>query len=207
MIRRPTALRCSMWCRRALRSAPACEPLNLINDVLDMSKIESGSLKLYVESNVDVREIIETAINYTRPMLGNKPVEMQQELPEELPLLTGDRKRLLQIFLNILSNACKFTEQGHVKIRVQAEDSHLQVSVEDTGQGIAPEDSEHVFTAFKQTASGLRQGGGTGLGMPISKRLVEAHEGRLWFESQLESWTTFFVDLPLQSALQPERSN
>lgn len=180
--------------------------LNLINDVLDMSKIESGSLKLFVEPDLDVRDIIETAIRYTRPMLAEKPVELQQELPPSLPLMVGDRKRLLQIFLNILANACKFTDQGHVRVKAMTEDGQLLVSVEDTGRGIDPSDTENVFLPFRQTESGLRQGGGTGLGMPICRNLVTAHEGRLWFESQVGVGTTFFVSLPLQTSLEPARS-
>ena len=181
--------------------------LNLINDVLDMSKIEAGSLKLYVESNIDLRQIIETALQYTQPLLADKPVDLRQDFPDDLPLLTGDRKRLLQIFLNILSNACKFTEEGQVQIQVRHEAEHLLISIEDTGAGIAPEDAEYVFTAFKQTESGLRQGGGgTGLGMPICQKLVEAHEGRIWFESRIGVGTTFFVELPIHTNLVPERS-
>ena len=180
--------------------------LNLINDVLDMSKIEAGSLSLYVETGIDLHQIIETAIQYTNPLLADKPVEIQQDVPAELPTLTGDRKRLLQIFLNVLSNACKFTDNGSVKIRVQNETDRLLVSVADTGAGIAAEDSKDVFTAFKQTESGLRQGGnGTGLGMPICQKLVEAHEGRIWFESQVGTGTTFYVELPLLTELKPER--
>ncbi|MCB9456414.1 MAG: GAF domain-containing protein [Anaerolineaceae bacterium] len=182
--------------------------LNLINDVLDMSKIEAGSLKLFIEQGIDMRQIIETAIQYTHPMLADKPVEMQQDIPDVLPTITGDRKRLLQIFLNVLSNACKFTDEGYIKINVLPEPQHLLFAVNDTGAGIAPEDADYVFTAFKQTESGLRQGGGgTGLGMPICQKLIEAHEGRIWFESEPGVGTTFFVELPLKSTLKPERSN
>lgn len=132
---------------------------------------------------------------------------MQQDVPNTLPLLTGDRKRLLQIFLNVLSNACKFTDKGHVKISVRAEPKHLLISVEDTGHGISPKDSMHVFTAFKQTESGIWQGGGgTGLGMPICRKLLEAHEGRIWFESHVGKGTIFSIELPLQTQLEPEAS-
>jgi signal transduction histidine kinase len=177
--------------------------LNLINDVLDMSKIESGSLKLYVEPDIDLLDIINNAIRYVEPLLADKPVQLWRDIPEVLPLLDGDRKRLLQIFLNILSNACKFTSKGSIKIKaeVQMEAACVVVSVEDTGAGIAVKDIDQVFTAFAQTDSGLRQGGGTGLGMPIAKKLVEVHNGKIWFESELGVGTTFFVQLPLQSEL------
>lgn len=173
--------------------------LNLINDVLDMSKIESGSLRLYVENNINLVPIIEAAIQYTSPLLAEKPVAIHQNIPSTLPLIKGDRKRLLQIFLNVLSNACKFTEEGTVSISTQQVRNNVIIAIRDTGAGIAPEDGEHVFTAFKQTDTGLRQGGGgTGLGMPICKKLVEAHGGNIWFESQVGVGTTFYVELPLQ---------
>jgi signal transduction histidine kinase len=181
--------------------------LNLINDVLDMSKIEAGSLKLYLEQDVDVRKIVETAIKYTEPLLAEKSVELILDLPETLPTITGDRKRLLQIFLNVFSNACKFTEEGSVKVGVQRDSKRILVTATDSGLGIAQEDAEFVFTAFKQSESGLRQGGnGTGLGMPISLKLVEAHEGRIWFESVVNEGTTFFIELPLQTSLMAQGS-
>jgi signal transduction histidine kinase len=178
--------------------------LNLINDVLDMSKIEAGSLKLFVEADVDLKQTIETAISYTEPLLADKPVEIRQELPETLPSIAGDNKRLLQIFLNILSNACKFTDEGFIRVGAVEKSGHVVISIEDTGPGIAPEEHEGVFAAFKQTDSGLRQGSGTGLGMPICRKLVEAHNGHLWFESIVGVGTTFYVDFPLSSGLVPE---
>lgn len=180
--------------------------LNLINDVLDMSKIEAGSLKLYVENNINLHQIIEAAIQYTHPLLAEKPVVVQKDIPATVPLIKGDRKRLLQIFLNVLSNACKFTDEGMVRVSTQERDNTLIISIEDTGAGIAPTDAAHVFTAFKQTDSGLRQGGGTGLGMPISQKLIEAHGGRIWFESQIGVGTTFYIELPLETELEIARS-
>jgi signal transduction histidine kinase len=174
--------------------------LNLINDVLDMSKIESGALKLFIEPNTDLAEILQSAINYAQPTLAEKPVKIERMLPEALPQIAADRRRLLQVFLNIVSNACKFTDEGTVRVGAQVHADRVVVSVKDTGPGIAVEDAKHVFTAFKQTETGLRQGGGTGLGMPITMRLVEAHRGRLWFESEVGVGTTFYVELPLEAA-------
>jgi signal transduction histidine kinase/HAMP domain-containing protein len=171
--------------------------LNLINDVLDMSKIEAGSLRLFTEDNIDIHEILQAAIRYTQPILAEKSVQLCEDIPEDLPLLTGDRKRLLQIILNVLSNACKFTQAGYIKVVASVEENYLLVCVEDTGPGIALEDYDNVFTAFKQTESGLRQGGGTGLGMPICKKLVEAHNGLIWFDSEPGKGTKFFIKLPM----------
>jgi signal transduction histidine kinase len=173
--------------------------LSLINDVLDMSKIESGSLNLFVEDDVNPNEIIQTVIGNAQALIGEKPVSLQQDIQSDLPLMRADRKRVTQILLNILSNACKFTETGFVKIHATIENEQLLVSVQDTGAGIADEDAAAVFQSFKQTNTGLRQGEGTGLGMPISKNLAEAHGGKLWFESELGKGSTFYVKLPIKS--------
>ncbi|MEO1290403.1 MAG: HAMP domain-containing sensor histidine kinase [Chloroflexota bacterium] len=175
--------------------------LRLINDVLDMSRIAAGSLALFVEDDIDLRDTLQTAVNYVEPSLSDKLVTLTMNLPASMPIITGDRKRLLQIFLNILSNAAKFTEEGTITVNGKVTQDSIEVAIQDTGAGIAVEDSEHVFSAFKQTDSGLRQGGGTGLGMPISRDLAEAHGGRLWFESEVGVGTTFYVVLPLESNL------
>lgn len=173
--------------------------LNLINDVLDMSKIESGSLSLFVEENININAILDTAAADARGMLHDKPVELLVEVDENLPPMMGDRKRILQIVLNMVSNACKFTEQGQVTIKARQQNSDIHITVKDTGPGIAPEDHDAVFESFKQTRTGLRHGEGTGLGMPISRSLAEAHGGRLWFESEVGEGTTFYVTLPVKS--------
>ena len=173
--------------------------LNLINDVLDMSKIEAGSLKLFIEDDIDLNPILSTVVTTGKGLIGDKTVDFQADIPDDLPKIRGDRQRIVQILLNIVSNACKFTQQGHIKIRVYQEADEVMFVVEDTGPGIAPEDQAAVFQAFKQTTTGLRQAGGTGLGMPISKNLVEAHHGRMWLESKLGTGSTFYVALPLKS--------
>ncbi|MFN8528446.1 MAG: GAF domain-containing sensor histidine kinase [Anaerolineae bacterium] len=182
--------------------------LSLINDVLDMSKIESGSLRLLPEENVDLTALLEQAAATTRTLLGDKPVKFTLDIAPHLPSIRADRQRLLQVCLNLLSNACKFTEQGEITLKAwvtpgsakpSPNDDHIMISVSDTGPGINEADFPLVFEPFKQTESGLRQGGGTGLGLPISRNLVEAHQGRIWLESQLGVGTTFFVELPVHS--------
>jgi signal transduction histidine kinase len=180
--------------------------LNLINDVLDMSKIGSGSLKLFVESDVDLRPVLQSVIAAGKTLIHEKPVSIEAVIADELPCIVGDRQRITQVLLNIMSNACKFTEQGQITLRAYSEDGHVFLSIADTGPGIAPEDQALVFEPFQQTETGLRQGGGTGLGMPISKSLVDAHGGRLWLDSQPGQGTTFYVALPVQSdKLEPLR--
>ena len=175
--------------------------LNLINDVLDMSKIESGTLNLFVEEDVNAGEILATVASIAESLLDDKPVELHQEIEPGLPMLTGDRQRIFQVMLNIVSNACKFTQEGHITIRVRQSNGIIHFAVEDTGPGIASEDQDMIFEAFKQTETGLRQGGGTGLGMPISRNLAEAHGGQLWLESIPGQGTTVYFDLPIRSEI------
>ncbi len=173
--------------------------LNLINDVLDMSKIEAGSLKLFIEDNIDVNKILNNVIATGNGLLNGKPVEIRADIAPELPLIRADGQRILQIFLNIMSNACKFTNSGTIKVGAELKDGSLIVAISDTGPGIAPEDHAVVFEAFKQTKTGLLQGGGTGLGMPIARSLAEAHGGKLWLSSDIGKGSTFYVSLPVES--------
>ncbi|MCU0480924.1 MAG: ATP-binding protein [Anaerolineae bacterium] len=171
--------------------------LGLINDVLDISKIEAGELRLFIEHDINVRTIIYGAITTARSLLNDKPVAINEEISDNLPLIQGDRHRILQILLNILSNACKFTSVGEINVRAYREKDEIIISVADTGPGIAPEDQELVFHPFRQTHIGLMQSGGTGLGMPIARNLAEAHGGRLWLESTFGQGATFYLALPL----------
>lgn len=173
--------------------------LNLINDVLDMSKIEAGSLNLFIEDDISLNALLTSTVSTGRSLLKDKSVNLVKDVDENLPLIRADRQRILQILLNIISNACKFTEQGEIKVSAQCKDNAIVIAIADTGAGIAPEDVGTVFEAFKQTKTGLRQGGGTGLGMPIAKNLTEAHGGRLWLQSEVGKGTTFFVSLPIKS--------
>jgi signal transduction histidine kinase len=172
--------------------------LALINDVLDMSKIEAGTLNLFVEKDVDLVGILTSVRNTGLSLLDGKPVALTLQADPDLPTICADRQRIFQILLNIVSNACKFTENGEICMVAHHTDDRIVLSVKDSGPGIAPEDSDKVFEAFKQTETGLRKGGGTGLGMPISRSLAEAHGGRLWLESQPGHGATFFVELPVQ---------
>jgi signal transduction histidine kinase len=175
--------------------------LNLINDVLDISKIEAGSLELFVENDIQLGEIALAAIETAQSLVMGKPIEITYQIAPDLPSLTGDAQRIQQIILNLLSNACKFTEKGQIKLRVYRQAEELIISIQDSGIGIAPENHEIIFETFRQTKDGLRKGEGTGLGLPISRRLAEAHGGRLWVESILGAGATFYVALPLQTNL------
>jgi signal transduction histidine kinase len=163
-----------------------------------MSKIEAGSLELYVEDGIDLNVELPALIATAQQLLEDKPVTILPEIETDLPPLTGDRQRINQIMLNLVSNACKFTEEGHITIGARHQDGEILLFVKDTGPGIAPEDHEAIFESFRQTEAGLRQGKGTGLGLPISRRLAEAHGGRIWLESARHQGATFYVALPIK---------
>ena len=171
--------------------------LTLINDVLDMSKIEAGSLKLFVEDNIDVNQIVTDVAGSAESLLLDSGVTISVDKSDNLPTIRGDKKRINQIVTNIMSNACKFTEEGSINIQTSHTHDNVTITVKDTGSGIAAEDHESVFEAFKQTNNGLRQGDGTGLGLPISRSLIEAHGGSLSFESAVGEGTTFYIILPI----------
>lgn len=177
--------------------------LNLINDVLDISKIETGSLELFVEADLQISEIVQPAIDTGRSLIIGKPVMISQDIADGLPTLTGDAQRIQQIVLNLLSNACKFTEEGEIRVEVYLQDGEIIISICDTGPGIHPDHCDLIFEAFRQTKDGFRKGEGTGLGLPISRRLAEAHEGRVWVDSTVGQGSTFYVALPVVTALVP----
>lgn len=170
--------------------------LSLINDVLDISKIEAGLMNLFIE-DVDMNASLNTTVSMAKGLLKNKPLELITDIENDLPHINGDRRRIRQIFLNLVSNAVKFTPEGSITISAHHAEDKILVSVKDTGIGIAPEDMASVFEPFKQAKHELRNVIGTGLGLPISKHFVEAHGGRIWVESQKGSGATFFVSLPV----------
>jgi len=171
--------------------------LDLINDVLDMSKIESGSLRLFVQDDIDLTHILIKAAETAKALTSEKDVEINLQIDDHLPLITGDKQRLYQVMLNLVSNACKFTNDGEITISGHLSENSVLIDVKDTGPGILTEDYENVFQPFKQTNTGLRSGGGTGLGLPITKSIVEAHQGKIWIESCIGQGTTFHITLPV----------
>lgn len=171
----------------------------LINDVLDMSKIEAGHMELAPEPFA-VGELIKNAENTVRPMIEEKSQALTLDLAKDLPPLTADRVRVRQVLLNLLSNAQKFTPaEGEITLSCGLADRDTMIfSVTDTGIGIKAEDQEIIFEEFRQAnGPAPRDVEGTGLGLAISKRLVEMHDGRIWVESEYGQGTTFSFLLPL----------
>lgn len=174
--------------------------LDIINDILDLSKIEAGKMDL-VKEQVDLTGIIGGVVSVTRTLLKGKNIKMSVRVDDEIPTIVADSKRLKQIILNLLSNAAKFTEEGEIVVKAErAGTESVLISVKDTGMGIKEEDIPKVFEKFRQIdMSSTRNKGGTGLGMAITTRLVEMHGGSIWLESKFGVGTTFFVKLPVRS--------
>jgi signal transduction histidine kinase len=173
--------------------------LSIVSDILDIAKIEAGVLNL-LRTSVDATEPIHEAVATARVMAESKRLTVNVELPENLPRIYADGNRVRQITLNLLSNAVKFTERGAGAIKVSAEvqDQFVVVSVKDEGLGIAPENHELIFERFRQVEGSVtRRKGGTGLGLPISKKLIEMHGGQMWIESEVGKGSTFYFSFPI----------
>lgn len=172
--------------------------LRLINDVLDLAKVESGRLELFYET-FPVAQTVREAVTALRGAAEKKGIAIQLNLPPDLGLITADQIRLKQILFNLLSNAVKFTDRGGVSVSAAIEDGQLHLAIADTGIGIRPEDMQRIFVEFSQVDdSHARRHEGTGLGLALSKRLVEAHGGRIWLESRFGEGSVFHVLLPLR---------
>lgn len=171
--------------------------LRLINDVLDLAKVEAGRLELFYEI-FPIAQTVREAVTALRGAVEKKGITLHLNLPPDLGLISADQIRLKQILFNLLSNAVKFTDHGGVTITAEIEDGQLHLAIADTGIGIRAEDMPRIFVEFSQVdASHARRHEGTGLGLALSKRLVEAHGGRIWLESQFGTGSVFHVLLPL----------
>jgi signal transduction histidine kinase len=179
--------------------------LSLINDVLDLSKVEAGQVELEV-ATFSLREALERGVVMVREPATKHGVRLSLELAPGVDLVEGDERRLRQVIFNLLSNAVKFTpEDGSVIVATSRVDGEVRVSVTDTGPGIAPEDRERIFEEFQQTEVGVQQSEGTGLGLALSKRLIELHGGRIWVESELGHGSRFVFTLPIEDGSQNGR--
>jgi signal transduction histidine kinase len=169
----------------------------LIDDLLDMAKIESG-IKLNIQP-LSMSEIVAECVETIQPNADNKSMTIQNEVSDDLPLVLGDHNRLVQIFTNLIGNGVKYTPpSGTVHIYAEVRGNNLRVSVQDNGMGISPEDQVHVFDRFYRVRRPETDGiEGTGLGLAIVKSLVEGHNGEIGLESRLGEGSTFYVTLPL----------
>lgn len=172
--------------------------LDLINDVLDLSKMEAGQLTLSLQE-YSMAEVVSTVAAAVEALATEKGLAFTVDLAADLPQGWGDERRLAQVLLNLVGNAIKFTDAGAVQIRVTAPDGMFTVAVADTGPGISEADQHTIFEEFQQAdSSSTRLKGGTGLGLAIVKRLVAMHGGRVWVESRLGQGSTFWFTLPVR---------
>ncbi len=172
----------------------------LINQTLDMAKLESGTADWHT-SELDVHEVVRESVDATSQLFREKEVALAVSVPPDVPRIRADRDRLMQVLINLLSNAVKFAPArgGRVEVRASVGPDTLRVDVRDNGPGISPSDHVTVFERFRQVGDALTgRPGGTGLGLPISKRIVEHFGGRLWVESEVGKGATFSFVLPFE---------
>jgi signal transduction histidine kinase len=173
--------------------------LALVNDLLDVSKLEAGRLQLEMET-VNLPELIWGVMEGIRPIAEKKGIVLKLDVNDGLPQVEGDPRRLERILSNLLSNAVKFTpEGGSVEVAAWQDDGQFQIRVSDNGVGIPPEDLPSLFQPFHRGGNVAKEAiDGTGLGLTIVKALVDAHDGTIGVESELDQGTTFCLGLPIR---------
>jgi GAF domain-containing protein len=172
--------------------------LGLINDVLDLSKIEAGQLTLDL-ADYSLGDVAQTVFSAVEPLAADKKLAFKADVAADLPRGRGDERRLTQVLLNLVGNAIKFTDAGEVVIEARAINGAFNLSVRDTGPGISAADQAKLFQEFQQADNSITKAkGGTGLGLAISKRIIEMHGGRIWVESVVGRGSTFAFTLPVR---------
>lgn len=175
----------------------------LIDDVLDLAKIEAGKFTWNMES-IGMSEVIERALTATSSLFETSKLKLIRKVDPDLPIISGDRDRLIQVVINLISNAVKFTPSGSITVAATMRDGEVVVGVTDSGIGIAASDHQKVFEKFKQVGDTLTdKPRGTGLGLPICREIVEHHGGRIWVESEEGKGSTFWFTVPAQPGTQP----
>jgi signal transduction histidine kinase len=170
--------------------------LSLINDILDLSKVEAGRMELEL-ADFHLPQAIENALVLVRERALHRGITLEQSIDSRLGEMQGDERKIKQVLLNLLSNAIKFTpEGGRVGVRAEPVDEHVEVAVSDTGIGIAPEDQEAVFEEFRQVGTAEKKAEGTGLGLALARKFIELHGGRIWVRSQIGAGSTFTFTIP-----------
>jgi signal transduction histidine kinase len=175
----------------------------LINDVLDISKIQAGELTLFIEDQVSVQVEVEATLSIVGGLLQEKGLQLIRDIDPHLQLISCDRRRVRQVLLNLISNAIKFTHKGTITVSVKNQGQQVQFAVIDTGPGIPLEKQDLIFKPFVQAENGDRQLQGTGLGLPISRSLIRAHGGELWVDSERGEGSAFFFTLPVDRGSAP----
>lgn len=171
--------------------------LGLINDVLDLAKIEAGQLTLEM-TDYSLKDVVEGVLDAVEPLAVERRITLKGEISPNFPPARGDARRIAQVLLNLVGNAIKFTDTGEVSVRASKTDRLFLIAVRDTGSGISEADQGKIFDEFQQADnSSIRRKGGTGLGLAIAKRIIEMHGGGIWVESTLGQGSTFSFTLPI----------
>jgi signal transduction histidine kinase len=171
--------------------------LRLINDVLDLSKIEAGQLTLSL-GDYSISDVVTTVLVAVEALAAEKKLVLKSQLPPDLPRARGDERRIVQVLLNLVGNAIKFTDSGEVAVQASAAGGSFTIAVRDTGPGIPAADHVKIFEEFQQADTlNTRRKGGTGLGLSIAKRIIQMHGGAIHVESSPGRGSTFSVVLPL----------
>ncbi len=166
----------------------------LVNDLLDISKIEAGKMQLRKE-RININNIIEDNIIVFEKLLNDRRQVLQKELSKEMPDLIGDPDKLSQVFVNIFSNAIKYSpEGGRIKVKTTNLENEIMIEISDTGEGMMPEDIDRIFDKFTRVTAEKKEG--TGLGLPIAKDIVTLHHGRIWVKSEAGKGSQFYFTLP-----------
>jgi signal transduction histidine kinase len=173
--------------------------LALINDILDLSKVEAGQVELQI-APFSLRDALERGVVMVREWATRDGVSVAFVADPDADVVEGDERRIRQVIFNLISNAVKFTPAGGaIEVDSSRVNGEVRVAVSDMGPGIAPQDRERIFDEFQQAEAGLDQREGTGLGLAVSRRLVELHGGRIWVESEPGNGSTFVFTLPVRS--------
>jgi signal transduction histidine kinase len=174
--------------------------LSLINDILDLSKIEAGRMELE-PADFDLPGAIDNALTLVRERAGRRGIALGRDVDERVGTIHADERKVKQVLLNLLSNALKFTpEGGRIDVGAAVSDGMVEVSVADTGVGIAHEDQEAVFEEFRQVGTADKKVEGTGLGLALSRKFIELHGGRIWVKSQVGTGSTFTFTIPVRGS-------
>ena len=172
--------------------------LSLINDILDLSKIEAGRMELEL-TDFDLPTALDNALMLVRERAGRRSITLQTSVDERLGQIQADERKIRQVVLNLLSNAIKFTpEGGRIEVGAVPKDGFVEVSVSDTGVGIAPEDQEAIFEEFRQVGTAEKKAEGTGLGLTLCRKFIELHGGRIWVKSRVGAGSTFTFTIPVR---------
>ncbi|MCK5876713.1 MAG: response regulator [Candidatus Marithrix sp.] len=166
---------------------------NIINDILDFSKQKYKDIELQLEA-IDMKKVADIVLRFCQPLIGNKDLQLLNEVSNDLPLADADENRVQQILHNLVGNAIKFTKMGHIKISAEVKPNHLNIIVSDTGIGIPTDKISQIFESFEQGSKN-----GSGLGLAISKQLVLLHKGEIWVESTLGIGSRFIFTLPISN--------